>query len=163
MEEYLKSDYRPDCDYVDGLLEERNVGEYDHGRLQGLIFAYLLQQQKVSNMRVVVEQRVQVSPTRFRVPDIVVTDGRPGEQVLRSPPLLCIEVLSAEDRLSRLRVRAQEYLRFGVPEVWIIDPSDLTVYTCTNEGLHETTERVLVTRDGRVRLDRNAIVQDLRE
>ena len=37
VEEYLNSDYQPDCDYVDGVLEERNLGEYNHGRLQMLI------------------------------------------------------------------------------------------------------------------------------
>ncbi len=29
--EYLTSVYRPDCDYVDGEVQERNPGEYDHG------------------------------------------------------------------------------------------------------------------------------------
>jgi hypothetical protein len=32
--EYLASNYEPDRDYIDGVLEERNLGEYDHGRLQ---------------------------------------------------------------------------------------------------------------------------------
>ena len=34
VSEYLKSSYRPDCDYVDGRVEERNVGEHDHAALQ---------------------------------------------------------------------------------------------------------------------------------
>jgi hypothetical protein len=29
--EYLRTVYEPDCDYVDGRVEERNVGEFDHG------------------------------------------------------------------------------------------------------------------------------------
>ena len=32
--EYLRTVYEPDCDYVDGRVEERNVGEFDHGLLQ---------------------------------------------------------------------------------------------------------------------------------
>jgi len=31
VREYLTTSYRPDCDYVDGRIEERNVGEYDQG------------------------------------------------------------------------------------------------------------------------------------
>ncbi len=27
VDEYLRTSYRPDCDYVDGILVERNVGE----------------------------------------------------------------------------------------------------------------------------------------
>ncbi len=30
LEEYLRTDYEPDCDYLDGQLEERNAGELDH-------------------------------------------------------------------------------------------------------------------------------------
>ena len=32
--EYLRTSYRPDCEYVDGELRSRNVGETDHSRLQ---------------------------------------------------------------------------------------------------------------------------------
>ena len=47
-DEYLHTTFDPDVDFVDGVLEERNLGEYTHGRLQGLIFAYLLGQQKTT-------------------------------------------------------------------------------------------------------------------
>ena len=33
VEDYLASCYEPDCDFVDGHVEERNVGEWDHSRL----------------------------------------------------------------------------------------------------------------------------------
>jgi hypothetical protein len=32
--EYLTGDYEPDCDYVDGVLEERNLGESNHAGFQ---------------------------------------------------------------------------------------------------------------------------------
>ncbi len=31
VDEYLHSVYEPDVDYVDGVLEDRNVGEKKHG------------------------------------------------------------------------------------------------------------------------------------
>ena len=34
VEEYLGTSYRPDCDYVDGRIEERNFGEYEHSKIQ---------------------------------------------------------------------------------------------------------------------------------
>ncbi len=37
--EYLSTSYRPDCDYVDGELLERNSGELEHARLQTAIAA----------------------------------------------------------------------------------------------------------------------------
>ena len=32
LSEYLETSYRPDCDYLEGELLERNVGEWDHSR-----------------------------------------------------------------------------------------------------------------------------------
>ena len=37
LSEYLETSYRPDCDYLEGELLERNGGEWDHSRLQGLL------------------------------------------------------------------------------------------------------------------------------
>jgi Uma2 family endonuclease len=162
IDEYLHTPYDPDCDYVDGVLEERNLGETSHATLQLLIGSYLLRQKPLSGIHVMTEARMQTRPTRFRVPDITVTDGKPRERVLTVPPLLCIEILSPEDRLSRIRSRAQEYIEMGVPEIWIIDPETLQAYRCNSDGLHEIRERVLITADGRVRLDLDAIEQDLR-
>ena len=34
IEEYLQTSYRPDCDFVDGFLDGRNVGEREHSILQ---------------------------------------------------------------------------------------------------------------------------------
>ena len=32
LDVYLKTSYRPDCDYVDGELEDRNSGEKDQSK-----------------------------------------------------------------------------------------------------------------------------------
>jgi Uma2 family endonuclease len=61
-------------------------------------------------IRVAPEQRVQVTSDRFRVPDICVVLGDPGEQILTKPPFLCVEILSPDDRVSRLEERADDYL-----------------------------------------------------
>jgi hypothetical protein len=34
IEDYLSTVYRPDCDYVDGNVIERDFGDYNHARLQ---------------------------------------------------------------------------------------------------------------------------------
>jgi hypothetical protein len=57
VQEYLGTRYRPDRDYVDGEVEERNLGEWDHSDLQLAIGSYLRQRQKKWGIRVVVEQR----------------------------------------------------------------------------------------------------------
>jgi len=41
VEQYLKTVYETDCELVNGFIEERNVGEYEHRRLQYALIIYL--------------------------------------------------------------------------------------------------------------------------
>ena len=41
LEEYLRTTYEPDCDFVDGVVEERNLGEWSHSTLQTVLIGYL--------------------------------------------------------------------------------------------------------------------------
>ena len=140
VEEYLKTVYRPDCDYVDGVVEERNLGEFDHGWIQGKLFAFFFNRMRETGLIAVPEWRFQVKSTRFRIPDLIVTRGKPNEQILTKPPLLCIEILSPEDTKSRINQRVKDYLDFGVPVVWIIDPAERRVWIHRANGIQEATE-----------------------
>jgi Uma2 family endonuclease len=75
LSEYLETGYRPDREYIDGELRERKLGETEHSRLQALLIGFLLMREKQGNIIVLPEQRVQVTQTRYRVPDIVVVQG----------------------------------------------------------------------------------------
>jgi Uma2 family endonuclease len=148
VEEYLATSYRPDCDYVDGHLAERNVGRRDHSNLQMVVSAYLFARKKQWGINVYPEQRVQVSPTRFRIPDVTVVLGEPGEQVFTKPPFLCIEILSPDDRMSRMHERIRDYISMGVAYVWVLDPETRRAYVETrNGGFREVTEPALRTEN----------------
>ena len=141
VREYLSTSYRPDCDYVDGVVEERNVGETDHSALQMALAANFYERRREWGVTVLPEQRVQVSPTRFRVPDVCIVAGpKPKEQILQIPPLICIEILSPEDRLSRFQERVKDYLHFGVPCIFLLDPMTRKAHRCTPEGMFEVCE-----------------------
>jgi Uma2 family endonuclease len=148
VEDYLASCFEPDCDFVDGHIEERNLGEVTHARLQARISAYLHTKYEVDGIIVMTEVRVQVRPARFRVPDICLTIGEPGEEVLTKPPFICIEILSPEDRMSRVEVRINDYLAMGVPYVWVLDPQTKQAFTATAaEGLKEVKTGMLRTEN----------------
>jgi Uma2 family endonuclease len=132
VEEYLNTTYRPDVDYIDGEIEERNWGEFDHGDVQFGIANLLRNKQQEWNIRVVGETRTQVAPTRFRIPDIcVLAAGLPRERIIRTPPLLCVEVLSPRDTLKAVRKRVQDYFDMGVQTVWIFNPETRTAHVCS--------------------------------
>ena len=148
VEEYLRTSYRPDCDYVDGEVLERNVGERDHSKLQREFILYLGTRAKAWGIHVFPEQRVQVAPHRFRIPDVCVIVGRePDEQIFREPPFICSEVLSKDDSLRSVQRRIDDYLKFGVPYVWVLDPLDRRVWTYSVDGSREVKDGVLRTEN----------------
>lgn len=92
--EYLNTSYQPDREYIDGELRERNAGKWDHARVQYLLAAWFSSHESQWNVVGSTEQRTRVSPTRIRIPDVVVMRAEPQPDVLTDPPLLVIEVLS---------------------------------------------------------------------
>jgi Uma2 family endonuclease len=123
MEEYLHRSFDgADCDYVDGEVIERNMGELPHARLQAELLSMLRNLASSVGLQILPEIRIQTRPTRFRVADIAVwRAGDIGQRIPTVPPFLVVEILSAEDRLVRLQPKIQEYLAHGVRWIWVID------------------------------------------
>lgn len=148
LSQYLDTAYRPDREYIDGELLERNVGELDHSRLQMLISSYLCTREKQWGIIVLPEQRVQVKATRYRVPDITVLVGPlPSTPILREPPFLCIEILSRGDSVEDMQDRIDDYLAFGVPHVWVVNPRKLRAFHYTPDGIQEAKDGILRTEN----------------
>jgi Uma2 family endonuclease len=153
LSEYLNTSYRPDCDYLEGELLERNVGEWDHSRLQMLLSSFLFSREKQFGILVVPEQRVQVKARRFRVPDITVLTGpRPDGGIITDAPFLCIEILSPSDSFAEMQERISDYLNFGVQYVWAINPRTKKSFIYTAQGVQETNDNVLFTNDPDIRV-----------
>jgi Uma2 family endonuclease len=124
IETYLKTSYHPDCDYVDGKIEERNLGEFDHAQLQAALAAWSYAHRKEWNIHVLPEQRIRVSATRVRIPDVcLVSRDLPAEQVITRPPIIVVEILSPEDRVRRYNDRLEDYRAMGVTNIGVIDPA----------------------------------------
>jgi Uma2 family endonuclease len=126
LELYLRSsEYEPDAEYVDGELEQRPMGEFDHNAWQQAIQLWFWQHAKEWNTRVVPEQRMRVAATRYRVPDVTVLDrSRPIEQIVTHPPIAVFEVLSPEDTIRRMNQKLEDYRLMGIPQIWVINPED---------------------------------------
>jgi Uma2 family endonuclease len=148
VEQYLNTPYRPDCDYVDGEVLERNLGERDHSDMQRRILLYLCTHYPAIADRVLPEQRVQVSATRFRIPDICVLHSDAAEeQIVLSAPALCIEILSKDDSMSAIMERVKDYFAMGVPVCWIVNPRRREGWIATPGILAEPADGVLRAGD----------------
>jgi len=140
LEEYLSTSYEPDCEYDDGVVVERNLGEIEHSFLQSLLATLFTNHMDEWGVYGLTEQRVQLGPRRFVVPDVcAVQVSAPWEKILHHPPLIAIEILSPEDTLRNAEKKAFEYLGVGVAHVWVIDPYARVAYRATAEGLELQT------------------------
>jgi Uma2 family endonuclease len=154
IEEYLRTSYKPDADYVDGEIEERNLGEYEHGKIQSYLVFLFMMNSRDWQTDVVVEQRIRVAVDRVRICDVAVLRGdAPRESVTQTPPLICIEVMSPEDRLGRAKLVLLDYLRMGVKNIWLIDPLRRSAWTFDATGLHEADPTHLTVPDTPIDLD----------
>ncbi len=157
--EYLNTSYRPDCDYVDGEVRERNLGEFEHSRMQGQIYYWFRTHHKGLVDRILLEQRVQVKATRFRVPDLcLLVQGAPRESITRTPPLLCIEILSKDDRMNEVVDRVDDYFQMGVPVFWMLDPIKGRGWIATPGQLTEPADGIL--RAGNIEMPLSEVVEN---
>jgi Uma2 family endonuclease len=156
VSEYLHTSYHPDCDYVDGVIEERNLGELDHAELQGALLLYLNQFKREWGIRALTEIRVQTSPTRFRIADVaVVAVTAPREQIIQTLPLAVIEILSPQDRMPRFAERLDDYRKMGVRNIWIVDPATRKGFDCSTGSWNETV--AFTVADSPIHIDLAAI------
>ena len=136
LSEYLRTSYSPDCEWLDGKVRERNMGEGSHAAVQSFFIKYFGRREEEWGIRVLPELRTQVSASRFRVPDVLLMrSSDPFEEIVRTPPLLCIEVLSPEDRMGDMQEKIEDYLAMGVAAIWVVNPLKRRAFVVTERGL----------------------------
>ncbi len=159
LSEYLGQTYHPDRDYVEGILQERNVGEISHSDAQTAVAAFVRAQ--LRGFWAGVEVRVQVKANRFRVPDVtIVRGGKPEGRIITQPPEIAVEVLSPDDRAADIQERIDDYLSFGVPCVWVIHPETRRAWLHTSDGSREAKDGVLRNPAGDVAVPLAAIFDE---
>jgi len=144
VEEYLRSAYEPDAEYVAGRILARSMPQKAHSKMQGFLDRTLYALAHPLGYEVWVEQRVrtQPHPARYRVPDVCLTLGEPAEDIFTGPPFLCLEILSPDDTALDVRAKVDEYLAFGVAYVWVIDPATGSGETHTSQGIQRVEDGV---------------------
>jgi len=164
VSEYLATNYRPDCDYVDGEVRERNLGTRPHAALQGILAAIFHANRKSWGIVSLPEQRVQIARTRFRIPDICVLSATDrADPVVHIAPMICIEVLSPDDTLSDMQERAEDYDAMGVGYIWIFDPVRHRVWRATSSGLQKESEHELSVEGTSIHISLDEVFAELDE
>ncbi len=122
-EEYLRSSYKPACDYIDGVLRPKPTPTYKHGKMEFRV-CYLINGLD-RGFEAVPEQTVKVREGKYLVPDVAVQQTRNLQQPYpKEPVYLCVEVLSSDDRFSDVAAKCEDYHVWGVQHCWLIDPEN---------------------------------------
>jgi Uma2 family endonuclease len=158
VEEYLRTSYDPDVEFVDGVLVERNVGEWLHSRAQSNIVCAIAR--KHPHLKVVSGLLSQTATARYRIPDITVLLQAPQTEYLLDPAFIAVEVLSEDDVMSRVIAKLKEYAAKGVPNVWLIDPRERLMWVYRPPALVEIEGDTISTADNSIELSRHEIFAD---
>jgi Uma2 family endonuclease len=146
-DEYLKGAYKDwpgdwegDFDYLDGTLDRHDWGDYSHSTVDTQLVAWFAKYLREWHIRVLRSITLEITPTRFRVPDLVIFDRDTNAEnfVRTSVPLVVIEVLSPEDTMMHVTDLEADYRKMGVENIWIIDPRQKTGWKCEREGWRRT-------------------------
>jgi Uma2 family endonuclease len=138
VEQYLRTTF-PDVDreYRDGEILNRTMPDYLHAKTQLILGAFFLALKNTLRLYPCSELRLRLSANTFLIPDICVFHPEePALAVPDQPPLIVIEILSPDDRMSEVRAKLGEFKAWGVPHVWLVDPHGQLMYTC-DQGLAE--------------------------
>ena len=162
VREYLRTSWSPDREFVDGRIEERNLGEKEHSIIQRyLTFLFMLKRAEWG-VEVFPELRTQTKARNFRVPDVlVVRAGEHFDRYVTQPPLIANAILSPEDTLRAMQEKAAEYRQFGVENIWIIDPEPRIAYRYTGASLEEVRTGELTVPDSAIRVVLSEMFEEL--
>ncbi len=136
-QEYLTTDYEHECEWIEGQVRERALPDEFHSALQTFFIAYFVANGRPLGFRVRAELRVRVAARRYRIPDVTVLPSTASLQPIPdSPPAICIEILSPDDRQGEVQEKIADYVAMGVPAIWGVDPRRRLLWTADAAGLH---------------------------
>jgi len=146
LEEYLNTSYRPDMDYVDGVLVSRNVGTQLHGLLQGVVATRLWSFRHSHRLGAFIAVRLLVSAAtgRYRVPDVmaVAVPYQKGKFIVDVPAIV-VEILSPEDTFDDIVDRCLDYEALTVPNILVMDPEKKRAWKFVSGGLQLLTSAAI--------------------
>jgi Uma2 family endonuclease len=140
VDEYLSTSYRPDVEFVDGVLIEKGMPTVFHGLLQAILIAWFRTHETEYRVKVVPEVRTQIiERARYRIPDLLIftVPARLGK-ILTLVPNVVIEILSPDDRQSENLARFRDYEKLGVCHIIQMDPEEYVAHRYQHGSLIQT-------------------------
>lgn len=166
VDEYLKTSYEHDVEYVDGVLIERGMPTVAHSLLQRLLMTWFVRFDKDLGFMALQEVRTQITErARYRIPDTMLCPlPLPQGRICNVVPWAVIEVQSPDDTLGATRDRFEDYRHIGVHTLVLMDPERLIAYRFEEGSLIVTRfEELPLPGPETVPFDSEELFRQLRE
>ena len=145
VEEYLRTSYEPEMEYVDGQLVDRHVGEYYHSLMESMVAAeWCVARERRFHAFIALRIRMGDAP-RYRVPDVCVKALPYEVAPILTRPDLVVEILSPEDQVTEMLEKVGDYQAAGIPHIWVVDPYKRTLIEADQAGIRKAATLVLST------------------
>jgi Uma2 family endonuclease len=148
VDQYLRRTEKPLCEYIDGILVPKPFPT----RLHAFVQFRLVTRLRRLGLDALAEVTVPVSPTRYRVADVI-ADRRITDPCPTNAVKLCAEILSPQEGLSSAFAKCEDYQRWGVPYCWVIDSVKRTGWE-----YHAGTDPVKIEAGGSLRAGEIALL-----
>ena len=147
VEEYLRRTEKPYCEYIDGVLYAKAMPTKSHGLIQFLLILLL----RKRGLEALPEVTVRLNESKFLIPDVVAAPVIESPYPTK-PVLLCVEILSPDDRVGAMLAKCEQYHAWGVPFCWVVDPEKQTAWQYHAGGEPERVEKDGALRAGEVNI-----------
>ena len=139
--DYLATSWTPDREYVAGEVVERGMPTLFHAWLQIRLGVLLSRLSEHFDVWAGSEGRLRPADDEYRIPDVSLYAGRrPKERVASEPPIVAIEILSPDDKMSDMVAKLRRYREWGVEHVWLADPESQDMWVFGENGLHSVQQ-----------------------
>ena len=124
LQEYLHTAYDGlEPEYLSGEIVARTVPSKEHAAAQFRLAGVLHSRAPRGRLLGHTELRLQTGESRVRIADLALyIDDEPNQTAPSNPPQVVAEILSPDDRMSEVLDKLDEYERWGVQQIWLIDP-----------------------------------------
>lgn len=126
VDDYLNTTYRPDVEYVDGLLVEKGMLTEFHQLLSAILLRWFYPHEKTFRIKALADVRTQIiERARYRLPDVLLVTtplGRKFGKIMTNVPNVVIEIESPDDRHSDILDRFEDYAGIGVQQCILMHP-----------------------------------------